>query len=188
MVKLPLTIEHALLGFVRQGAAHGYDIYQRLLASEELGLVWSLKQSQVYALLAKLEEEGYLASDTAAQGSRPPRKLLRLTEAGQTALERWIGTPVQHGRDFRLEFLAKLYFACDVGRPTAAHLIAAQRAACQGWLAELRSQLTQLATDNSYDWLVLHFRIGQLEATLVWLASCDAWLERAVVRNERLEI
>src|SRR5262245_50407367 len=62
MVKQPLTIEHALLGFVRQRPMHGYEIHQRLLASAELGMVWSIKQSLLYAHLTRLEEEGLLTS------------------------------------------------------------------------------------------------------------------------------
>lgn len=174
MVKLPLTIEHALLGFVRHRAVHGYDIYQRLLASEELGLVWSVKQSQVYALLTKLEDEGYLVSDLEAQGARPPRKLLRLTEAGDAAFERWVSSPVQHGRDFRLEFLAKLYFARSEG--TALTLLERQRQSLRGRLEELQVRAEALMAHKSYDWLVTMFRIGQLEATLGWLATCTEWI------------
>lgn len=176
MVRQPLTIEHALLGFVRRQPMYGYEIYQRLLASVELGLVWSLKQSQVYALLAKLEQEGYLAGSLEAQGARPPRKILRLTEAGATAFAAWVGSPVLHGRDFRLEFLAKLYFARHEGAAPALGLVARQRQASQRRLAELRARIAALPP-HSYDWLVLQFRIGQIEAILAWLETCAVWLE-----------
>ena len=39
-----------------------------------------------------------------------------------------------HGRDFRLEFLAKLFFALEASPQEAAALIARQRAACHEWL------------------------------------------------------
>ncbi len=44
MIKTPLTIEHALLGFLRQRPMHAYEIHQTLLRAEALGLVWHLKQ------------------------------------------------------------------------------------------------------------------------------------------------
>jgi DNA-binding PadR family transcriptional regulator len=59
-VKEPLTLEYALLGFLRAGPAHAYEIHQRLSQTEVLGLVWRLKQRQVYALLERLEEENYV--------------------------------------------------------------------------------------------------------------------------------
>jgi PadR family transcriptional regulator AphA len=172
MVKLPLTIEHALLGFLREQPMHAYEIHQTLRRPEALGLVWRLKQSIVYVMLERLEEEGYLSTTLEPQQSRPPRKLLHLTEAGREAFERWRVTPVEHGRDFRIEFLAKLYFANQDNPTTVAHLLAAQRAACREWRDSLHHQAEQLP-QHDYDWLVLQFRIGQLDAIMNWLDICE---------------
>src|SRR3712207_428899 len=111
MVKLPLTLEHALLGFLWQRPMHAYEIHQMLKEARALGLIWHLKQSQLYALLARLEEEGYITSITEPQGTRPPRRVMHLTSQGREAFQRWLVEPVAHGRDFRQEFLAKLFFA-----------------------------------------------------------------------------
>lgn len=174
LVKQPLRIEHALLGFVRERPMHAYEIHQRLLRAEGLGLVWHLKQSVVYAMLERLEQVGYLTAEPEPQASRPPRRLLRVSAAGQQAFERWAATPVEHGRDFRLEFLAKLYFASQADLALAGVLVAEQQAACRGWLAELRAQAAPLEPARGYDWLVLQFRIGQIEAALDWLGQCAA--------------
>ncbi len=174
MIKSPLTIEHALLGFLRQQPMHAYEIHQTLMRNEALGLVWHLKQSIVYVMLERLEAEGYISSSLEPQGSRPPRKSLQLTQGGQAAFAEWLITPVEHGRDFRLEFLAKLYFASQDEPTSAARLIAAQQAACREWLADLRTQADALQDMHTYDWLVLQFRIGQLEAILAWLDICAA--------------
>jgi hypothetical protein len=50
-------------------------------AVDALRLVCRLKQSHLYALLAKVEADGLVASSTEAQGARPPRRMLRLTPA-----------------------------------------------------------------------------------------------------------
>ena len=168
-------LEHALLGLLRQRPSHAYEIHQMLQQSEQLGLVWHLKQSQLYALLTRLEEAGYIASTTEPQGSRPPRKILHLTAEGQAAFSEWVASPVEHGRDFRLEFLAKLFFARQEGTETAAQLIAEQRRACQGWLDQLHAQAARSSTE-SYDWLVLQFRVGQINAVVDWLALCETTL------------
>jgi DNA-binding PadR family transcriptional regulator len=174
MIKQPLTIEHALLGFLRQQPMHAYEIHQTLLRAEALGLVWHIKQSLVYVMLERLEAEGYVTTSLEPQGSRPPRKILHLTLAGQQAFERWLVAPVAHGRDFRLEFLAKLYFAGHDDPASAAILIAAQMLACQEWLVDLRAQADALEAARGYDWLVMQFRIGQIEAILAWLDICAA--------------
>src|SRR4051812_40584710 len=94
MVRLPLTTEHALLGFLRQQPMYGYEIHQQLSESAGLGLVWRLKQSQLYALLGKLEQEGYIVATLEAQDARPPRKVYRLTGSGHLAFLEWVQTPV----------------------------------------------------------------------------------------------
>lgn len=172
MVKLPLTIEHALLGFVQHQPMHAYEIHQMLMRPEALGLVWHLKQSLVYVMLERLEEAGYLSATLEQRGARPPRKRLHLTPSGRAAFERWLVEPVGHGRDLRLEFLAKLYFTSQDDPSVAARLIAGQRAACAAWLADLKAQAATVASLRDYDWLVLQFRIGQIEAAVAWLDVC----------------
>lgn len=168
-------IERALLGLLRRQPMHAYQMYQQLTQSPEgqaLGRVWRLKQSHLYALLAKLEAGGYLAGTTEPQGTRPPRRLLRLTSAGETAFAAWVVAPVRHGRDFRLAFLAKLFFAEREGHEVVAVLLACQREACEAWLTDLRAQAGELDASKRFDRLVLEFRIGQIEAILAWLDRC----------------
>ena len=175
--RLPLTIEHALLGFLRVAPRHGYEIHRRLSDPTGTGQVWRLKQSQLYALLAKLEDEGYIASTLQAQDARPTRRVFRLTKAGRETFLAWAQSPVTHGRELRLDFLVKFYFAQREGARVATTLIAAQRAACQEWLAAQRARSKALRRDRSYAWLVTQFRVGQINAMLAWLDTCEQTLE-----------
>lgn len=173
MVKQPLGIEYALLGFLREQPIHAYEIHQRLLQAEALGLVWRLKQSQVYALLSRLELAGHIMAATAEHSGGPPKRVLALTGTGHAAFAAWVAAPVQHGRDFRIEFLAKLFFARQEGAQAVKALIECQRQECRGWLADLQAQAERLGNDKPYDWLVLEFRIGQIRATLTWLDTSE---------------
>ena len=47
----PFNLEFILLGFLSQRAMHGYDLYKTLVQGGGVGLVWRVKQSQLYALL-----------------------------------------------------------------------------------------------------------------------------------------
>lgn len=169
-------VEHALLGLLRARPMHAYEMHQQLVQAEALGLVWRLKQGHLYALLARLESAGLIAATTETQGTRPPRRMLALTPAGEEAYAAWLAAPVAHGRDFRLEFLAKLYFAAREGPAAVRALVDRQRAACAGWLAELRAQARAVEAERPYDALVLEFRAGQMAAILPWLARCEAVL------------
>jgi DNA-binding PadR family transcriptional regulator len=177
MVSSPLTLEHALLGFLREHSMYPYEIHQTLAQAQDLGRVWHLKQSQLYALLARLEEAGYISTATETQGTRPPRKVMSLTPSGAAAFDAWLLAPVAHGRDFRLEFLAKLFFASQAGSDAVRALIERQRQACQSWLIDLEAQANGLQHEHQFDWLVLEFRITQINAILAWLATCSATLE-----------
>lgn len=176
MVKLPLSMEYALLGFVRDGPSYPYQVHRQLEQTAMLHMVWHLKQRQTYALLERLEEEGLLASTTLEQGRRPPRRMIQLTAQGREAYRRWVVQPVAHGRAFRQEFMAKLYFAQREGGETVAALIARQTEACRAWLQGFERQLETNHAPDRLDRLVILFRIGQLGAILAWLDQCAASL------------
>jgi PadR family transcriptional regulator, regulatory protein AphA len=172
--KPQLSIEHALLGFIQEQPLHGYEIHQRLQAAQQLGLVWHLKQAHLYALLSKLEADGLIAAEVIPQDARPPKRLLHLTEHGRAAFDGWVSTPVQHGRDLRIEFLAKLFWAQQRGAAVIEQLIASQREECRSWLRHLQAELEHSDDTQPYAALVLEFRRGQINAMLDWLDSCEA--------------
>ena len=75
LLRQPLTVEHALLGFLHERPMHGYEIHQHLAGLAGLGLVWQVKQSHLYAMLDKLEGDGYIAGRQQSQDARPPRRI-----------------------------------------------------------------------------------------------------------------
>ena len=166
-----LTIENALLGFVYEHPRHGYDIYQQLLAPDGLWQVWRLKQGQLYALLAKLEEAGHVTVTLQPQEARPPRKIFALTSAGRSAFLNWRSSPVDRGRQMRSEFLAKLYFACRQDIQAADSLLAEQTSTCQVWLTDLQRTVSS-SPEDTFIFAVRQFRIHQVQAFIAWLATC----------------
>jgi molybdenum ABC transporter molybdate-binding protein len=165
------TIEHTLLGLVRQQPRHGYEIYQQLRANESLALLWQIKQSQCYALLGKLEQAGYLCSTIELQGTQPPRKVFCLTNAGEAALAAWANSPVTTWEDVQQQFLVRLYFAQQSGEEAAHTLVERQRSISRAWLDSLYMQQVQ-TLPRSHRWLTLRFRVRQIEAFLEWLDTC----------------
>jgi PadR family transcriptional regulator AphA len=172
LLRQPLTVEHALLGFLHAQPMHGYEIHQHLAGLAGLGLVWQVKQSHLYALLEKLENDGYITGRQQAQDTRPPRRIFRLTNAGRKAFRDWLGRPVSHGREIRLEFMAKLFFARREGPEWVSGLIARQQAECAEWRAKLLTQAAASPGAGSFEWLVFQFRIRQVESMLDWLELC----------------
>jgi DNA-binding PadR family transcriptional regulator len=172
MVTTPLTTEHALLGFLLEQPMHGYEIHRRLSEAEGLGLVWRLKQNQLYALLAKLERQEYVTVTLQPQENRPARKIYHPTAAGRAAFSDWLRSPVRQGRKLRLDFLAKLYFARRQNGTLALELVQNQLTSCRQWLHTEHLRLESVANNRPFDRLVHQFRIGQLQAMIDWLAVC----------------
>ena len=78
--------ELAILGLVAEGPGYGYQIEQVI---EERGMRnWTeIGFSSIYYILNKLEKEGWLTSELQPEGSKPPRKVYRITTAGRHALQ-----------------------------------------------------------------------------------------------------
>ena len=169
MVRRPPGMELALLGYLLQGPVHGYQLHQLVNDPDGLGPIWRLKQSQLYALLSKLEQYGYIRGEVEPQEpARPPRKMYTLTTTGKAAYQSWLGRPVNAHHQMRQEFMAKLYFARLEGEKQVQDLIDAQRATCQKWLESIS---TETAEPASFKWFLRQYRTGQIKAELSWLEN-----------------
>jgi DNA-binding PadR family transcriptional regulator len=166
------SVEFSLLGLLRERPMCGYELHQELKRKTGLGLIWSVKQALLYAILAKLEAGGLIATEVVGHGNRPARKVFHLTTEGSIAFESWVCTPSLR-KDFRLNFLAKLHFARTMYPERCGELLAKQRASCAEWLSEMRKRAGG-AIEQELDGPVYRYRIGQLESTLAWINGCIA--------------
>jgi PadR family transcriptional regulator, regulatory protein AphA len=177
---IPLTHEYILLGLLHQHPMHGYDLHKEIASREGIAVIWSVKQSQLYALLDKLESQGLLTSTLVPGEAHPSRKEFQLTEAGQKALDAWTQNPVRHPREMRQDFLARLYFASQSSPQAAAHLIQRQQAVCCDWLQGLQKRAQDVGEDRYFEQIVYDFRATQITGMLEWLSS----LEKKVTQKQ----
>ena len=166
------SLEYALLGLLAHQPRHGYELHKELLNLEGLGLVWRIKQAQLYALLDKLENQGYLSARQITTESHPPRKEYHLTRSGHQAFEKWMLTPVEHGRELRQDFLTKFYFARQAGAETARQVVEAQRTVLLVLKEKMDAQDGALTDSKFFEKQVYLFRIKQIQAILDWLDDC----------------
>lgn len=152
------------------GPAHPYELSQRF--ERELGRVWRVGQSRLYAYVNKLEEEGYATVEVEAQEARPPRKVFRISGAGKKRFLEWLREPTRHVRNIRLEFLARLYFFRELGLEGQEELVARQKAVIEERLASIERSMRE--TEDEYWALVLDFRRSEMEAVVAWLGRCAA--------------
>jgi DNA-binding PadR family transcriptional regulator len=164
-------MENALLGLLNQGAQHGYSLHQQLSAVSGLGLIWRVKQSQLYAFLEKLEAAGYITSNMQPQDPYPPRRVYSLTNLGKEIFEDWVTSPVRRPHQMRQIFMAKFYFARLEGEQQVNALIEAQSRVCDEWLDLLAPGANDGGKAGEYDLLVRTYRLAQVQMIRSFLAE-----------------
>jgi DNA-binding PadR family transcriptional regulator len=181
----PLSIEYVLLGFIDQQPIHGYDLFKKISQFDAISLVWRIKQSQLYALLDRLEEEGLVSSSMIQGESRPNRKEYTLTNVGQQTFIAWRTSPVQHSREIRLELLAKIYFSLQANPEELIDLVEAQKEKCFEWLEESQNSLSKLTDSQAFERIVFDYRCDQIKATIEWLDSTRKQLPSLMKGKEK---
>ena len=161
-----ISPEPALLGFLQDEPLHGYDLHKQVVSN--LGAVWRLGLSQMYAILKEYEARGLIKTIVvASQTGRPQRKLLKLTPQGKRAFEAWMHQSAHGLREFRVDFFARLYFARAAGGP-------ALRAFLKQQISSTRDEYETLGEKeppSEFAGVVVGFRRAQLEAILEWLET-----------------
>lgn len=170
---------YALLGLLLDGPGHGYDLARHFVPGSPLGAVLRLGSSHLYALLGRLEKDGLIAGERQDAGTRPPRHVYRVTEAGRAAVLRWVDEPVQRPREMLLDFPLKLYIARRLDPSRAGGLVARQRPLLRTFLARLEREQNMSAGGEEDDFIALmrEGRIARTRASLAWLDRCAATVE-----------
>src|SRR5208283_4665116 len=106
--RLAMSLDHAILGFLRYGPLSGYDLKERFDLSVQH--FWPADQSQIYRILAKLDEKGYTRVKVVEQENRPDRKVYTITKAGREELRHWLTTPLEMD-DVRSASLVQVFFS-----------------------------------------------------------------------------
>ena len=168
-------IEHAeagvCLALIRSGIQHGYPIAQQFEPDGDIGVVLTATRPVVYRELATLESRGLLSSraDVGARGQA--KKTLKLTAAGNKALDVWLSEPVLHIRDIRTEFLLKVVMRERLQMPSAP-FVSAQRAA----LADVTTTLGRVREHS----VVSAWRREQARAVVRFLNELEGQLSVSV--------
>lgn len=85
-----MSLPHALLTALSEKPGSGLDLARRF--DRSIGYFWSATHQQIYRELARLEQDGLIASQPEPE-SRGQKKTYRILPAGQDALRRWIPLP-----------------------------------------------------------------------------------------------
>ncbi|MBE2194647.1 MAG: PadR family transcriptional regulator [Anaerolinea sp.] len=167
-----LTPDTTILGLLARKTQHGYQLLEAFHDPQRLGSVWKLSTSQLYAVLKRLERQGWISGCEQESENAPPRVEYSLTPQGQSKLHHWLNDPAPSAsiRHIRVEFLSRLFVAQSL-RYSAQSIIDHQRAVC---LAEyLRLKNAQEGSPSRFSALAAKMVLAQLEAVLDWIDHCE---------------
>lgn len=163
------TSEYALLGFLLAGPCHGYELHKKISQPNGAGMVWEVKIANMYAQLEKLERRGLISGRLQEKEQRPTRTQFSLTEEGKKEFNRWLREPVRHPRDFRHEFLMRLYFITRYQPSELEALVEQQIQTCRSWQREFESTQDAIPLADNFANLTSYFRYSQIQSLVDWL-------------------
>lgn len=167
-----LLPDDTILGLIAIQNCHGYELLDTFRRPNELGAIWKMSTSQIYAVLKRLEKTGLIIGTIIESWNAPSRTEYTLSAEGEARLQAWLYDPEPSAsiRRVRVEFLSRLYIARQLNRPTIP-IVQHQRTVCQTEYQRLLQMRTQKSPGMAY--LAHEFVIAQLEAVLSWIERCE---------------
>jgi DNA-binding PadR family transcriptional regulator len=175
-----MSVRHALLALLSEGPKYGLQLREEFEA--RTGEVWPLNVGQVYTTLQRLERDGLVESDDAAQDG--PQKTFRITASGYHELEGWLRTPPDLSSPPRDELVMKVLVAMRVLGTDVHGVIQVHRR----YLVELMQQWTRIkeaeAESDLTLALVVDAELFRLDSVVRWLDAADGRIKRSAADTE----
>jgi DNA-binding PadR family transcriptional regulator len=167
-----LTPDETILGLLAVRARHGYELLDCFRDPGQLGEVWRLSTSQLYAVLKRLESQGLTEGHEVLVPDVPARTEYQLTSAGEGRLQGWLNelSPSASINRVRVEFLSRLYIARLLDIPTVP-IVERQKASCREKKVEVLACLHK--AEPGIGRLTLELVVAQLDVILQWLDRCE---------------
>jgi DNA-binding PadR family transcriptional regulator len=120
-----VPLDHALLVALSEQPASGLELARRFERS--IDFFWHATHQQIYRVLGRMDDDGWLEVEQVAQTGRPDKKVYAVSAAGADALRRWLAEPTPL-EPLRSEIAVKMRGASRGDRPAVLAVIAAHLA------------------------------------------------------------
>ena len=168
-----------ILGMIAFGKRTGYDI--KTFVDRTTRYFWAASYGQIYPELKRLEDQGLVRGRPEPSGGRA-RTVYELTDAGQAALEHWLGAEDEPSYELRDEGMLKLFFS-DSLPERRIEIVRAIRMREERDLAHLRSIEPHASKGPTGSYLTLQLGIGFTEWIIEWCEATERQLA-AVIEEE----
>lgn len=88
-----MALDHAILVSLLEKPGSGYELARRFERS--IGYFWTATHQQIYRVLKRMENDGWIDAREVPQQGRPDKKEYSVTGPGRTALSAWLHEPIE---------------------------------------------------------------------------------------------
>ncbi len=114
-------LPYILLGLIDKEPKTGYDLKKEF--ETEIGEFWSVKHSQIYMELKRLQANEEIKANTGFFGNKIEKTYYEITSKGKKRLSSWIESYSEMINVSKDEFVLKLYFIKDKNDPRLSELL-----------------------------------------------------------------
>ncbi len=169
-----MSVRHAVLALLSEGPKYGLQLRHEF--ESRTGEVWPLNVGQVYTTLQRLERDGLVESDGAADDG--PQKTFRITPTGAEELRTWLSTPPDTDAPPRDELVIKVLVALRMPDVDVVDLVQVHRRHLVTMMQHY-TRVKENAPENDVGLLlVADAEIYRLDALIRWLDAADARIKR----------
>lgn len=161
-----MRYRYLILGLLLEYPMTGYMLHRRMQTLVEA--VASISYGTLYPLLHKLLADGDVEVEVMPGRGRSPKKVYRITPAGEAALREWLVTPLSS--DSQADFLLRVYLVQHLA-PHELHALVTQR---RHALLKQIEQLMAANTSTSGETLLQRYLISAYQTELSWLSDLES--------------
>ncbi|HEY9373760.1 PadR family transcriptional regulator [Streptomyces sp.] len=88
-----MALEHAILVSLLEKPGSGYELARRFERS--IGYFWTATHQQIYRVLKRMENDGWVDVREVPQHGRPDKKEYSVADLGRAALASWLHEPIE---------------------------------------------------------------------------------------------
>ncbi|MEU7028465.1 PadR family transcriptional regulator [Streptomyces sp. NPDC046275] len=88
-----MALEHAILVSLLEQPGSGYELARRFERS--IGYFWTATHQQIYRVLKRMENDGWVAARDVPQQGRPDKREYSVADLGRAALSSWLHDPIE---------------------------------------------------------------------------------------------
>jgi PadR family transcriptional regulator, regulatory protein AphA len=182
-----MSLEYSLLGFLQYQPMTGYDLKKVL--DESTQFFWHAELSQIYPELKRLEQKGWIESESLPQEGKPDKKMYSITPVGRDELHTWLSDPVDEIPAIKNQVLLKLFFSGTLNKEDISSQLRCQLEVQRALLKRFQQDTSQKIKSEAETgamagpammWEIVR-RYGEAQAamTVRWLEESLATIEQS---------